>query len=173
MTILNLVSRTADGAGASSDSANLLSRFSEHATDCLAGVTSGFTPGEVPPRYGNAQTHAMCKALGAGAGLVADGALIATGSSLVGGGTVVSGTGVGAVAGVPTAAAGVAIAGAGVVGGAMHAEKMGEAMTTMMRGHTKNKRPSNWNKHTKPRPGRGGTKQRGHDNWVQNPNKRK
>lgn len=40
-------------------------------------------------------------------------------------------------------------------------------------GHDKNKRPSNWNKHTKPRPGRSNEGKRKHPNWHQNPNKRK
>jgi hypothetical protein len=39
--------------------------------------------------------------------------------------------------------------------------------------HRSNKRPSNWNKHTKPRAGRDNTKNRQKPNWNQNPNKRK
>lgn len=39
--------------------------------------------------------------------------------------------------------------------------------------HTKNKRPSNWNKHTKPRSGRSNTKNRQNSNWKPNPNKKK
>lgn len=39
--------------------------------------------------------------------------------------------------------------------------------------HTKGKRNSTKDKHTKPRSGRSGTKNRGKGKWVQNPNKRK
>ena len=38
--------------------------------------------------------------------------------------------------------------------------------------HTKNHRPSNWNKHTKPRAGRETTKNRQKPNWNSNVNKR-
>ena len=38
--------------------------------------------------------------------------------------------------------------------------------------HSKNKRPSNWNKHTKPRSGRSNTKNRQQSGWKPNPNKR-
>ena len=38
--------------------------------------------------------------------------------------------------------------------------------------HSKNKRPSNWNKHTKPRSGRSNTKNRQQPGWKPNPNKR-
>ena len=39
--------------------------------------------------------------------------------------------------------------------------------------HTKNKRPSNWDKHTKPRPGRDSEKKRNQPGWKPNPNKPK
>lgn len=39
--------------------------------------------------------------------------------------------------------------------------------------HTKNQRPSNWNKHTKPRPGRDSEKKRHQPGWIPNPNKKK
>lgn len=39
--------------------------------------------------------------------------------------------------------------------------------------HTTNKRPSNWDKHTKPRPGRQSEKKRQHSDWTPNPNKKK
>lgn len=40
--------------------------------------------------------------------------------------------------------------------------------------HTKNQRPSNWNKHTKPRPGRDSEKKRNQPGWTpKNPNKKK
>ena len=39
--------------------------------------------------------------------------------------------------------------------------------------HTKNKRPSNWNKHTNPRPGRPTTKNRQNPNWQDRSGKRK
>jgi RHS repeat-associated protein len=40
-------------------------------------------------------------------------------------------------------------------------------------GHKSNIRPSTWNKHTKPRPGRSSDKKRHHSGWKPNPNKRK
>jgi len=39
--------------------------------------------------------------------------------------------------------------------------------------HTKNKRPSNWDKHTNPRPGRPTTKNRQNPNWQDRGGKRK
>jgi len=39
--------------------------------------------------------------------------------------------------------------------------------------HKKGKRPSTWNKHTKPRPGRASEKKRQQKGWTRNPNKRK
>ena len=39
--------------------------------------------------------------------------------------------------------------------------------------HTKNRSPSNWNKHTKPRPGRESEKKRKQPGWKPNPNKPK
>ena len=40
-------------------------------------------------------------------------------------------------------------------------------------GNNTNKQPKNWNKHTKPRPGRQSERKRQHPNWQQNPNKKK
>lgn len=56
------------------------------------------------------------------------------------------------------------------------AESLGDAIdqcVAMAEEHTKNPRPSNWNKHTKPRPGRDSEKKRQDPNWKPNPNKRK
>ena len=45
--------------------------------------------------------------------------------------------------------------------------------TILLAEHTKNKRPSNWDKHTNPRPGRPTTKNRQNPNWQNRGGKKK
>lgn len=56
------------------------------------------------------------------------------------------------------------------------AEPLGDVIdqcVAMASEHKSNRRPSNWNKHTKPRPGRDSEKKRQDPNWKPNPNKKK
>ncbi|MCK6550789.1 hypothetical protein L6R52_33435 [Myxococcota bacterium] len=105
--------------------------FREQATDCTAGLLSGLGPVDLPAPYQNDQTRALCKALGAGAGLAGDAALGAAGLAEIGGGGALSLSGVGAVAGVPLSAAGVAQVGVAAAGSVVHANNLGNAISEM------------------------------------------
>jgi hypothetical protein len=105
--------------------------FKEQATDCTAGLLSGLGPVDLPAPYQNDQTRAVCKALGAGGGLVGDALLVTSGAAEIGGGVALSATGVGALAGVPISAAGATQIVAGTAGALVHGNNFNEALTEM------------------------------------------
>jgi hypothetical protein len=105
--------------------------FREQATDCTAGLLSGLGPVDLPAPSQNDQTRALCKALGAGAGLAGDAALGAAGLAEIGGGGALSVTGAGAIVGVPVSAAGVAQVGLATAGAAIHSNNLGNAISEM------------------------------------------
>ena len=105
--------------------------FMEHGTDCVAGLASGVGPVDLPAPYQNDQTRAVCKALGATAGLAGDAFLGASGMAEVGGGAVLSATGVGAIPGVPITAVGAAQITAAAAGSVVHANNLSNAISEM------------------------------------------
>lgn len=105
--------------------------FLEHSTDCAAGITSGLGPVDLPAPYQNDKTRAVCKALGATAGLAGDAFVGVTGLAEMGGGATLSATGVGAIPGVPLTAAGVAQVSVAVAGSAIHTNNLSDAISQM------------------------------------------
>ncbi len=101
--------------------------FLEHGADCVAGLVSG-AAADVPAPYQNDHTRALCKVVGAGAGMALDTAAIVKGSALSGSGLAVSATGVGALVGAPATALGVSTVAAGTAGLALHSHNMQSAL---------------------------------------------
>lgn len=134
LNALGVRSATTDPGSQQSFWGRLRSGFAEfgrQATDCTAGLASGIGPVDLPAPYHNDQTRALCKAVGATAGLVGDAFVGGTGAAELGGGAALSATGVGALVGVPVSAAGaaqIAVAGAGTV---IHANNLGSAVSEM------------------------------------------
>lgn len=125
---------SADPASQPSFWARLKSGFAEfgrQTADCGAGLVSGLGPVDVPAPYRNDQTRALCKALGATAGLAGDAFVGGTGLAEMGGGAAVSTTGVGALVGVPLTAAGAAQVTVATAGAAIHTNNLGSAISEM------------------------------------------
>lgn len=105
--------------------------FGRQATDCAAGLTSGIGPVDLPAPYQNDQTRALCKAVGATAGLLGDAFVGGTGAAEIGGGAALSTTGVGALVGVPVSAAGAAQVAVASAGAVIHTNNLGSAISEM------------------------------------------